>query len=392
LFYPIYVNNDTNRIVKIGNPLSVNEDKNDVKTIDGCSTVFPIDKGTIEGIWRLSAETARGLLEKGYFKVNIRKNGYSFSYLLDGVIKDIESGKVEIDGRDSQGCIIGHYQDGKEIIPATQWSKLTHDASQYGAVLLRSLLGETSFPYPKSLYAVRDCLDYFVRNKKNALVVDFFAGSGTTLHAVNLLNAEDGGHRRCVMVTNNEIGVKAEKRMKSTGFRPGDAEWEENGIARHVTWPRTVCSIEGHNVKGKPLKGSYIGSDIPMSDGFKSNAIFFKLGFLDKNAVALGRQFKELLGVIWMKAGAVGPCPHLGEDNDVPDMMVLPQNKMAILIDETAFAAFKEQVDQHPEIETVFIVTDSDRGYRDMLHSLNAKNTYQLYRNYLDNFRINHRR
>lgn len=129
-----------------------------------------------------------------------------------------------------------------------------------------------------------------------------------------------------------------------------------------------------------------------MSAGFKSNAIYFKLGFLDKNAVALGRQFKELLGVLWMKAGAVGPCPHLGEDDDVPDMMVLPQNKMAILIDETAFASFKEQVDQHPEIETVFIVTDSDRGYRDMLHSLNVEKTYQLYRDYLDNFRINHRR
>jgi adenine-specific DNA-methyltransferase len=44
-----------------------------------------------------------------------------------------------------------------------------------------------------------------VANKPNALVVDFFAGSGTTLHAVNLLNAEDGGNRRCVMVTNNEV-------------------------------------------------------------------------------------------------------------------------------------------------------------------------------------------
>ena len=49
------------------------------------------------------------------------------------------------------------------------------------------------------------------KNKPNALILDFFAGSGTTLHAVNLLNKEDGGHRRCIMVTNNEI-VNRKKR------------------------------------------------------------------------------------------------------------------------------------------------------------------------------------
>lgn len=76
-----------------------------------------------------------------------------------------------------------------------------------------------------------------------------------------------------------------------------------------MTWPRTVCSIEGHDVNGKPLKGDYITSGeepMHMADGFKANAAFFKLGFLDKNAVALGRQFKELLPVLWLKAGAHG--------------------------------------------------------------------------------------
>ena len=194
------------------------------------------------------------------------------------------------------------------------------------------------------------------------------------------------------MVTNNEIGEKTEKKMRKAGYRPGDKEWEDIGIARYATWPRTVCSIEGHDVNGKPLKGKYLGLDTPMSDGFKANAIYFKLGFLDKNAVALGRQFKELLGVLWMKAGAIGPCPHLAKNATVPEMMILPQNKMAILVDDTAFAAFAEQVKQHPEIETVYIVTDSDRGYCEMSRELGIKNTFQLYRDYLDNFRINHRR
>ena len=277
-------------------------------------------------------------------------------------------------------------------IPGDIWQISSHDATQYGSRLLGGLLPDRKFPYPKSLYAVKDCLRFFTASKPNAIIVDFFAGSGTTLHAVNLLNKELGGHRRCIVVTNNEIGYKTEIKMKEAGYRPGDPEWESIGIARYNTWPRIVCSIEGHDVNGKPLKGNYLGLNTPMSDGFKANAIYFKLGFLDKNAVALGRQFKELLPVLWMKAGAVGPCPMLGEGDAVPDMMVLPQNRMAVLNDDTAFAQFEDQVREHPEIETVYIVTDSERGYREMIRSLDVKDTYQLYRNYLDNFKINHRR
>ena len=71
--------------------------------------------------------------------------------------------------------------------------------------------------------------------KPNALIVDFFAGSGTTLHAVNLLNAEDGGHRRCILVTHNEVSDADAQEMSAKGLKPGDEEWEKLGIARYVT-------------------------------------------------------------------------------------------------------------------------------------------------------------
>ena len=386
LFYPIYVDTQKNIVVKVGDALPLERDKDTAEKVEGCIAVFPIDKGSIEGIWRLSSVTVRELLEKGYFKVNTKKDGYSFSYLLEGVINDIESGKVIINGKDEQGCVIGNYSEGREVIPATQWSKLTHDASQYGAVLLRGFIGDR-FTFPKSLYAVHDCLNYFIRENKNALIVDFFAGSGTTLHAVNLLNAEDGGKRRCILVTNNEVSDTESKEMAAEGLKPGDPEWEALGIAHYVTWPRTVCSIKGENIKGEPLKGNYIGSDIPMADGFKANAAFFKLGFLDKNAVALGRQFKEMLPTLWMKAGAHGKCPTVSED--ISDMLILSENKFAVLIDEMSYRAFEKQIAEHPEIETIYIVTDSEPGYREMIAAFNDKNTYQLYRDYLDNFRIN---
>lgn len=163
------------------------------------------------------------------------------------------------------------------------------------------------------------------------------------------------------------------------------------GIARYVTWPRTVCSIEGHDVKGEPLKGNYLGSDIPMSDGFKANAAFFKLGFLDKAAVRVGRQFREMLPALWMKAGCHGECPKLN-GQEIPPYMVLPQNRMAILNDNSSFTNFAEEVANAPEIDTVYLVTDSDADYRSMAKGLKVKETYQLYRDYLDNFRINGRR
>lgn len=127
-----------------------------------------------------------------------------------------------------------------------------------------------------------------------------------------------------------------------------------------------------------------------MADGFKANAAFFKLGFLDKNAVALGRQFKELLPVLWLKAGAHGPCPSLEEAAEMPAMLVLPENHFAVLTNESQYETFATQVNIEDAITTVYIVTDSEPGYREMISGLHAEDTYQLYRDYLDNFRINH--
>ena len=236
---------------------------------------------------------------------------------------------------------------------------------------------------------MRDCLKFFVANKKDALIVDFFAGSGTTAHAVNLLNAEDGGARRCIMVTNNEVSEAEEKNLLRAGFKPNDAEWQKLGVARYVTWARTVCSITGKNINGEPLAGNYLGSEIPMADGFKANAVFFKLGFLNKNAVALGRQFREILPIVWLKAGGVGKCPTLNAEENLPPMLILPENKFAVLIDERYFAEFEEKVFALPEIETVFIVTDSSDGYTAMIQNLRDRKTFRLYKDYLENFTIN---
>lgn len=390
-FYPIYVNNDTGIISAIGDPIPSDVDINTIPPREGCTTVFPIRDNGIEMNWGARPETARILLSKGYLKSGALKvdtpQKYVIKYLTSGTIEDIQNGTAITDGYSEDGSIIARYENGKEVMPKTNWNEKTHNANAYGSKIIKDIIGGR-FSFPKSLYAVHDTIRLFVANKPNALIVDFFAGSGTTLHAVNLLNAEDGGHRRCIMVTNNEVSDAEAKEMTAKGFKPDDEEWEKLGIARYVTWPRTVCSIKGENIKGEPLKGNYIGSDIPMSDGFKANAAFFKLGFLDKTSVALGRQFKEMLPTLWMKAGAYGPCPEIGE-NDDPDMLILPDNKMAILAEECSFPKFEAEVLKLSEIKTVFIVTDSESGYREMIKGFDGIETFQLYRDYLDNFRIN---
>lgn len=388
-FYPIFVNEELEVIDSVGFPPGKGNGRDTIIIPSGCVAVWPMHGNDVEGCWQLSRPKFVQALKDGTAKLG-RKNKlgqWSINYLNQGLLNEIADGSVLITGKDERGAVILERQATKLISAKSVWTRKSHDASLYGSVLLSSVIGKR-FSYPKSVYSEYDTIRFFVANKPNALIVDFFAGSGTTLHAVNLINAEDGGNRRCIMVTNNEVSADEAKALSAQGYQPGDPEWEKLGIAKYVTWPRTVCSIEGHDVNGKPLKGNYLGSDRPMADGFKANAAFFKLGFLDKTSVALGRQFKEMLPTLWMKAGANGPCPVV-DGTDTPDMLILPENKFAVLTNEASFEEFAEKVNGIPQIETVYIVTDYEIGYRSMIRNINAPNTYQLYRDYLDNFRIN---
>ncbi|SDX17032.1 adenine-specific DNA-methyltransferase [Acidaminococcus fermentans] len=388
-FYPIYIEPESGKIEKIGDPLP--EGISEAPKINGLLCLLPIRQDGSEGRWQWSVSTLKEGIKQGRVKTGGNaKRGYTVYRLARAEYQKFKNGEFKEIGRGINNEIIVADINTDQVlaIPGDIWKISSHDSTQYGSRLLSNILKGKRFTFPKSLYAVKDAIRFVTANKKDALVIDFFAGSGTTLHAVNLLNAEDGGHRRCIMVTNNEVSDAEAKSLKKQGYKPGDEEWEKLGIARYVTWPRSVCSIEGHDLNGEPLKGNYIGSNIPMADGFKANATYFKLGFLNKNAVALGRQFKELLPVLWMKANCIGPCPQLDTDM-LPTMLVLPKNKFAVLIDETFYSEFDDKLMEHPEIKTVYIITDSESAYREMIQSYVDKDCYQLYRDYLDNFRIN---
>jgi len=389
-YYPIFVSEDGKHILGVGSPVDAALESPIIDIPNGGCAIFPYHTDGSKGVWQVSPTVFKELLNKGYIKLgNFTQRGMAINYIAKGEQEKVESGEFDIIGRAEDGSII--VDDSEYVakfVPGSQWRVRTHDATRHGTGLISSILCDKIFSYPKSLYAVHDAIRFFVANKTNALIVDFFAGSGTTMHAVNLLNAEDGGHRRCILVTNNEVSEAEKKDFEARGIQPGDEEWESKGIAHYVTWPRTVCSIKGENINGEPLKGNYIGSDIPMSDGFKTNANFFKLGFLDKTRVSLGMQFAEMLPTLWMKAGAHGECPSL-DGKTIPEMLIMPKNRMAVLNDENCFAQFAEELEKHPEIESVFLVTDYEASFVSMTNDLNGKTTYQLYRDYLDNFRIN---
>ena len=256
-FYPIYVDDATGRIREIGEPIMEEVDRFSVPEIPGCSTVFPVRPDGTEMNWGIKPEEARIRLQKGYLRAGKHTPNapqqYVISYVTGGNISDIEAGIAIFDGYEDDGSVKAYYPKGRDKMPTTNWNRIPHDAQRFGTNILTSIIG-SRFDYPKSLYAVYDCLRYFVYNKPNALVVDFFAGSGTTLHSVNLINSEDNGNRRCIMITNNEVSSLEAAQLEQEGLHPGDDRWEQYGVAKYVTWPRTKCSILGIDINGKVIE------------------------------------------------------------------------------------------------------------------------------------------
>ncbi len=261
-FYPIYINLKTGKIEKIGDPLP--EGISEAPEIEGLFCLLPIRDDGSEGRWQWSTTTLKDGLVAGRVKVGgDKKRGFTVYRLANEEYAKIQRGEFIECGRGINNEILVEDIGTEHVraVPGDIWRISSHDATQYGSRYLGNIFGSKRFTFPKSLYAVHDCINFFTANKPDALIIDFFAGSGTTLHAVNLLNAEDGGHRRCIMVTNNEVSEDEAKTLKKYGYQPGDEEWEKFGIARYVTWPRIICSIKGVDINGKPLSGNY-GVDI----------------------------------------------------------------------------------------------------------------------------------
>jgi adenine-specific DNA-methyltransferase len=250
--------------------------------------------------------------------------------------------------------------------------------------MLTKLMPGRRFEYPKSLYAVEDALRFIVGHKPHALILDFFAGSGTTAHAVMRLNKQDGGHRRSIMVTNNEVSASEAAALVDDRFRPGDAEWEALGICEFLTKPRLRAAITGETPEGQPVKGKYTFTDsFPIADGFDENAAFFDLTYEDSERIQYGIGFGAIAPLLWLRAGAEGAS--IDESNGTFQVV----DTYAILFNVDSSSAFVSAVRAADHLRMAYIVTDDESQFQVVAAQLPSQvRPVRLYAAYVENFKI----
>jgi adenine-specific DNA-methyltransferase len=345
-FYPIYV--EENVVVGFGRVPS-SDFHPDAAVTDlgnGRYEVWPIDNSGVERKWR-----------------NERKTVEQVAHMLE---PEWKKGTLQI-------SIVKDSAMHKSV-----WSGSRYDGGAHGKRLLKEAF-EVDFDYPKSLYTMRDLLYACVGPRRDAVVVDYMGGSGTTLNALCLLNAEDGGSRRCVLITNNEVGEKAERRLRKAGLAPGDDEYEACGIFNAVTLPRCRAAVSGSLRDGRPVTGHYLGGRA-RSLGFEENVAFFDLVYLDPDQVELGRAFSRLDPVLWLAAGANQPFQPQADSG----YFVAPEFGYAALFDDALMEEFCRALIDADFDGIVFHATSSPEAYAELSTQLGSRlPTFMLYRDYL---------
>jgi adenine-specific DNA-methyltransferase len=196
-FYPIYFDKKTNKI--------------DIKKFKGAIEIFPVDTSGRDRVWRQTRPSLMEAVNRGDMVIKKNGNGYTV-YMKDR----IKAGRK----------------------PKTVWINPKYDASSHGTVLVDKILNRRkSFDYPKSLYSVLDSLSVLVNSKKEAIILDFFAGSGTTGHAVLELNKRDSGKRQFILCTDDQ-----------------DNNGSGTTIAKDICYPRIKKAIEGFSFKNKKFE------------------------------------------------------------------------------------------------------------------------------------------
>ena len=262
-FYPVIVQNGT--IVGFGDVSPDNYHPQQTVQNGDKYYVYPIDRQGVERKWRYARQTVESIWSM------LRAKKIAGGY-------DIELGKT-----------FG--------IQKTVWDDKKYDANEYGTKIVSDLVPGGGFSFPKSLYTVYDSVYAATAEDKEAIVMDFFSGSGTTAHAVMKLNAEDGGHRKFIM-------VQLPEDLYEAASRPGlDARLKANieatiSFLEKQGYDPTICSIGEERIR---KAGEQIKADSPLTTqeldtGFR----VFKLDDSNMNDVyyAAGDYTQDLLTML----------------------------------------------------------------------------------------------
>src|SRR3989339_2284133 len=221
-FYPIFIKD--NEIIGFGDVSDKNfhPKSSNVKRKDGTIEIYPIDNDEVERKWLFARNSVEDIFDDLSVKFNEKKNLFEI------------------------------IRTKKDINYKTVWFNNKFNAKTYGTQLVQDII-KTDFPFPKSLHAVEGCIRAVVHDRNSSTILDFFAGSGTTGHAVLELNKEDGGTRSFILCTNNELNG-FEKELRKKGL--SENEIQEHGICQRVTYPRLEKVINGYKTaRGEKVKG-----------------------------------------------------------------------------------------------------------------------------------------
>jgi adenine-specific DNA-methyltransferase len=393
MFYPVWINPDTKRLIRIGEWLPLpNVPDLGMRDEDGNVAAWPIRKDGTFGRWGVGRETLNSLIELGYAsagRFDKRRKTWAIYYLSAQVRDEIEQGLLTVLARDKVTDVADvAYVDLASRRVRTVWHRTSHDAGANGTDLIKTLLGGSrKFPFPKSLYAVEDALRVIVRGKPQATILDFFAGSGTTAHAVMRLNRQDAGSRQCISVTNNEVAADEQNQLREKCLRPGDTEWEKWGICDYITKPRIEAAITGLTPDGEPVKGDYKFTDeFPLAQGFEENAAFLTLSYEAPVAINHNLSFKRISSLLWMRAGSEGR-----RIDTLPKSGWEVADTYGLLVDLDQISNFYKAIEKNKSVRIAYIVTNDDRRFQAVARRLpETVEAIRLYESYLSNFRFSH--
>lgn len=309
MFYPILVDKKTLKVIGVGDvPRSDFHPKAQMIEKDKYYEIWPLDDKDKEKRWY-------------YGKERVRSKG------------DEELSSKWVNNRLH---VYFHTDNLSEQKYSSVWVGSEYDAGAHGGSLVRDII-EREFPFPKSLYAVMDCLNSIVRDRKDATVLDFFAGSGTTAHAVLELNKEDGGNRQFILCTNNE-----------------------NNICTDVCYPRVGKVIKGYkNSKGEKVNG--LGGNLKY---FKTD--FVNAELTDGNKVKLTMQAVEMLCIKEETFEKV-------LDKEEYKLFKNRDHYTGIVFDQLAIPEFKKVVGKIPDSLSVYVFSLGEDTFDEEFKDLGNK-------------------
>ncbi len=206
MYYPIYIRGTALRVPNVEWDVQTREWRVLEDPTADETVVWPNNEDGIEKRWRWEWQTVMSRM--GSLAVRPDRSGHAYVYVKR---RPHEEGVVSV----------------------SSWFDAKYSATEHGTALLKALFGQPSFSYPKSIHAVVDAIYIGGARQHCAVVLDHFAGSGTTGHAVINLNREDGGRRKFILVEMGDyFDTVLLPRIKKVSFTP---EWKDGKPKRPAT-------------------------------------------------------------------------------------------------------------------------------------------------------------